>query len=358
MAFNAKGEKPAGFTMAEILLSLTIIGVVAAITLPSLTGNINERTWNTQRKALYARMSQAIALMPALNGFGTLETVSNSGSTSINDTAAETFITSGLAKVLKINNICDNEHIEDCGIVSQITTLNGSTISTPTTMQQLNYKMLTGSYSAYGAHFSFLNTKGAAFETANGESILAFYNPNCLPDMNESSDYYMQSKICANFIFDLNGNKGPNTVGKDIGFITILYPTDSSVVAPNVPVQFNIASKEISTCSRSFIKCLISHIYSTTRSSKNPDNLPVSYKFFTYPGAVTLLITLVSLSKSIDLDFLGISIFIHDTPHPISFPTSAGMIPVLSVNGNLIVNPIGATFPGCTSGMILILASL
>ena len=59
------------FTMAEILLSLTIIGVVAAITLPSLTGNINERTWNTQRKALYARFSQAMALMPSLNGYGT-----------------------------------------------------------------------------------------------------------------------------------------------------------------------------------------------------------------------------------------------------------------------------------------------
>ena len=54
------------FTMAEILLSLTIIGVVAAITLPSLTGNINERTWNTQRKALYARFSQAMPLMDAL----------------------------------------------------------------------------------------------------------------------------------------------------------------------------------------------------------------------------------------------------------------------------------------------------
>ena len=58
------------FTMAEILLSLTIIGVVAAITLPSLMGNINERTWNTQRKALHARMSQAIAMMPQLNGYG------------------------------------------------------------------------------------------------------------------------------------------------------------------------------------------------------------------------------------------------------------------------------------------------
>ena len=39
-------SKILAFTMAEILLSLTIIGVVAAITLPSLTGNINERTWN------------------------------------------------------------------------------------------------------------------------------------------------------------------------------------------------------------------------------------------------------------------------------------------------------------------------
>ena len=82
-----------GFTMAEILLSLTIIGVVAAITLPSLTGNINERTWNTQRKALYARFSQAMALMPSLNGYGTLrESTDSAGSTSIEDTAAETFI--------------------------------------------------------------------------------------------------------------------------------------------------------------------------------------------------------------------------------------------------------------------------
>ena len=103
------------FTMAEILLSLTIIGVVAAITLPSLTGNINERTWNTQRKALYARFSQAIALMPSLNAYGTLtEGVDSSGSTVVTeDTAAETFVTKGLAKVLKINNICENEHLQD-----------------------------------------------------------------------------------------------------------------------------------------------------------------------------------------------------------------------------------------------------
>ena len=129
--------KNAAFTMAEILLSLTIIGVVAAITLPSLTGNINERTWNTQRKALYARMSQAIALMPSLNGYGTV--TEGDSSTSAVDTAAETFVTNGLAKVLKINNICDSDHLEDCGIPSKFTTFAGSTISSfPKTIREFN----------------------------------------------------------------------------------------------------------------------------------------------------------------------------------------------------------------------------
>ena len=224
------------FTMAEILLSLTIIGVVAAITLPSLTGNINERTWNTQRKALYARMSQAIALMPALNGYGTLKEESSAGASDAVDTATETFITDGLAKVLKINNICDNEHIEDCGIPLTYTTLAGSNKDIPTTMTELNSLITSASYSAYsykdGDSYSMLDTKAAAFETGNGESILTFYNPNCVGNMGETGDYFVQPKICANMIYDLNGSKGPNTVGKDIGFMTILYPTDSVVVAP------------------------------------------------------------------------------------------------------------------------------
>ena len=234
LAFNAKGGVPSGrgFTMAEILLSLTIIGVVAAITLPSLTGNINERTWNTQRKALYARFSQAIALLPALNGYGTLDDTT--------DTATETFVTEGLSKVLKINNICDSDHLPDCGITSNYTTLYGSQRIMPRTMGELNSNMLNTSYSldsqliAWGGNGSYSqpNTKAVAFETQNGERILTFYNPNCVADMQETGYYWAQPKICVNFVYDLNGNKGPNTVGKDIGFMTVLYPTDSIVVAP------------------------------------------------------------------------------------------------------------------------------
>ena len=230
------------FTMAEILLSLTIIGVVAAITLPSLTGNINERTWNTQRKALYARFSQAVALMPSLNGYGTL-TEDASGSVT-EDTAAETFITAGLSKVLKINNICDNDHLEDCGIVTSLTNLKGSKMETPKTLGELNISMtdmdFVGGHSIYGSYrytYSQIDTKAAAFETANGESILTYYSPTCISKITASQSVKVQTATCANFVYDLNGNKGPNTIGKDMGVITVLYPSDSIVVAPYPHMQ-------------------------------------------------------------------------------------------------------------------------
>ena len=215
--------------MAEILLSLTIIGVVAAITLPSLTGNINERTWNTQRKALFARFSQAIALMPALNGYG----IDNP------DTAAETFVTAGLSKVLKINNICDNEHLEDCGFPSKIMPFDGGS-SNGGAVELTNIKTLLAYNDTFNSSNNYLtpDTKAAAFETANGESILIYYNPSCVSNRNDASTHYSQPYMCANFIYDLNGSKGPNTMGKDMGFISALYASDP-VLATAVPLPKN-----------------------------------------------------------------------------------------------------------------------
>jgi len=219
------------------LLSLTIIGVVAAITLPSLTGNINERTWNTQRKALYSRFSQAISLMPALNGYGTL--TEGTDSTSAVDNAAETFITSGLSKVLKINNICSSDNIYDCGFASKITTLRANQIDLPKKLTDLNPTITTGTSEF---PFTMLDTNAAAFETANGESVLTFYNPNCTVDTNGTASggyeyWHIQPNLCVNFVIDLNGSKGPNTVGKDITLVSAIYPSDTVVVAPYPHVQ-------------------------------------------------------------------------------------------------------------------------
>ncbi len=232
------------FTMAEILLSLTINAVVAAITLPSLMGNINERTWNTQRKALHARMSQAIAMMPQLNGYGTYETDSDGN---VTDTAAEAFVTEGLSKVLKINNIYDADNLADCGIVSTFTTQTNSTktwASIPR-LDDINPYFTkvwvdpVDEYVSASNPQADINTQVAAFETQNGESILTFYNPYCVEPSANLEQGYVFPYMCANFVYDLNGVKGPNTVGKDIGFISALYPTDPSVVAPNNVIDLN-----------------------------------------------------------------------------------------------------------------------
>lgn len=54
--------KKHAFTMAEILISLTIIGVIAALTLPALTGNISSKQFATTYKKAYATIAQALKM--------------------------------------------------------------------------------------------------------------------------------------------------------------------------------------------------------------------------------------------------------------------------------------------------------
>ncbi len=234
------------FTMAEILLSLTIIGVVAAITLPSLTGNINERTWETQRKAIYARLSQAIPLIGSMNGYGEYAgNWSDNTVTVTKDTAAMTFVTQGLAKVLKINNICDNQHFGDCGLPEQYTKLYGSVkVAFPKKLSEFMpfFNQSQSGFDDYINPQKHIDTSAVAFETANGESVALFYNPYCVDKTvifsqpNSSDNIWFEPQsiypyFCAAFLYDLNGKKGPNTMGKDIWAVAALYSADTSVVS-------------------------------------------------------------------------------------------------------------------------------
>ncbi len=221
-------KKKTGFTLAEILITLAIIGIVAAITLPSLLVNVNEKAWDAQKKALHARLAQAIGQMNTLGGYGTY-TEDEEGTATV-DTAAESFILDALSKVYKINNVCGPDKLSSCGIPSKITTLDAvSEINFPTKISELNETMLNGQH-IEGEDGSVANTKAAAFETVNGESIAVFYNPLCSSDT--TVNHYVQNKMCVNFLYDLNGSEGPNQVGKDVGFITAFYNKNPVVVAP------------------------------------------------------------------------------------------------------------------------------
>ncbi len=232
-------NKKTGFTLAEVLITLAIIGIVAAITLPSLLVNVNEKAWDAQKRALHARLAQAIGQMNTLGGYGTY--TEDEDGTATEDTAAESFILDALSKVYKINNVCGPDKLGSCGVPSKIATLNGtSELVFPTKMSELNSKLLNGLHISSNENGDMADTKAAAFETVNGESVAVFYNPLCGSD--SSLIHFAQNKMCVNFVYDLNGAEGPNEVGKDVGFITAFYNRNPVVVAP-IPYGVDYSSR-------------------------------------------------------------------------------------------------------------------
>lgn len=51
-----------GFTLAEVLVTIGVIGVVAALTIPTLSANYQKRVLTTQLQKAYAELSQAGAM--------------------------------------------------------------------------------------------------------------------------------------------------------------------------------------------------------------------------------------------------------------------------------------------------------
>ena len=51
-----------GFTLSEVLITLGIIGIVAAITIPTLITNYQKKTTATRVKKAYSELLQAIKL--------------------------------------------------------------------------------------------------------------------------------------------------------------------------------------------------------------------------------------------------------------------------------------------------------
>ena len=65
---NDKSSRKAAFTMAEVLITLGIIGIVAAMTLPSLINNYKPKELETGFKKNYSAINQAINMYTADTG--------------------------------------------------------------------------------------------------------------------------------------------------------------------------------------------------------------------------------------------------------------------------------------------------
>lgn len=189
---NKNFNKKCAFTLAEVLITLVIIGVIAAVTIPTVVNNTKKQEYVSKLKKTYSTLSQATAKIVAENG------------------SAENWVTSteGVYNLYK-------KHLsiaKDCGSssgcldqASEIKYLYGS--------QNPSY------FSTYDSSngFRFLLSDGTQVRFTNGVSATCTYN-----DDGRSNDN------CAFIMVDVNGAKKPNQLGRDIFWFVIksggLYP--------------------------------------------------------------------------------------------------------------------------------------
>ena len=93
-------KKEKGFTLTEVLITLAIIGIVAAMTIPTLIADYQKKAWNTASTVFERKLEEALKIM-------------NAQSSLAGYTTTETFVDE-LSKHIKINKICRNDNLAEC----------------------------------------------------------------------------------------------------------------------------------------------------------------------------------------------------------------------------------------------------
>ncbi|MBO6087264.1 prepilin-type N-terminal cleavage/methylation domain-containing protein [bacterium] len=191
------------FTLAEVLITLGVIGVVAAITLPSFMENVTERI-NSERQANIAyKVTQAMEQMRA---HGLLNTQYASTDAFVDE----------LQKYLKIAKRCDSSNISDCWPVDRVTTADGEEFEVSKAKIGKNLSLST-------------DTNNVGLILADGAPIILNYNPETDPidvgdrvetkfkglpvGFGKSKEFAYTSDVTKgiDFVMDVNGSKSPNS---------------------------------------------------------------------------------------------------------------------------------------------------
>lgn len=193
LAIKMKGANMnKAFTLAEILITLVVIGVVAVLTIPDLIQNYNEKAWATAKSVFEKRLEVATKQM------NTEEKLAGYANTM--DFVNE------LKKYIKITRVCNNNEITKC-FDKQVIWSEGEE---PIDMSAIK------TAESFGLDWE---TDTVAVQFANGVNAVIAYNPNATQD-----PYNNQFSATSNsmaILYDISGNKNPNTNGKDVDKINV-----------------------------------------------------------------------------------------------------------------------------------------
>ncbi len=175
------------FTLAEVLITLAIIGVVAAITIPSLVKNYNEKAWATAKDVFEKRLEVAAKQL------NTEEKLAGYNSTM--DFVNE------LKKKIKIINVCDSDNLGKC-FENKILTADGEEVDAANLKTSAKLAKEDWGTETVGVQF------------ANGINALIAYNPQT--DQQPFNNQFSATEASMAILYDVSGHKNPNILGKDI----------------------------------------------------------------------------------------------------------------------------------------------
>ncbi|MDD3436201.1 MAG: prepilin-type N-terminal cleavage/methylation domain-containing protein [Candidatus Gastranaerophilales bacterium] len=205
------------FTLAETLIALAIIGVVAVIVLSQVMTSVNEMSWAKAKDNFEAKLDEATKQMN-VNG----DLPSGTG------LETETFV-NNFQKYIKIAQRCTQPNLTDC-FVSTFKLSDGTEVATSS--------LTTGEDFGHSTYTQPL----MGLSLADGTNMLLAFNPSCTyldwvenqgsiySGSTTSKSYFPGATIsCLATIYDINGNKPPNTVGKDIGELNAVLDGDDCI---------------------------------------------------------------------------------------------------------------------------------
>ena len=200
------------FTLAEVLITLVIIGVIAAITVPTLMAHQKKIELITQFKRGYSMLSNGFKLAMAKDGV-----------TRLSDT---TLFNS-------INGENTKDETEQSEFLKQFSTIftemkSYNVSETPENMY-IKYKNLSGA-----GNFDPLEYSRMSFYLNNGSIVYGMF-------FKETTDGsyvngFASKKTIGNIFIDINGAKKPNTIGRDL-FYFFLY--DDGRLIPYGAKEYN-----------------------------------------------------------------------------------------------------------------------
>lgn len=181
------------FTLAEVLITLGIIGIVAEITIPVLYNNFQKQYFASQLEKTYTTLNQAIKQLT--NDYGCGNDLKCTGLFEIGTTAQN--FGDALVQYIKTSRNCQMNPGQGCF-----------------------FELVNNQYDGKGAFGSGFDTGTGSyrFVTVDGVSILITDNANGCSTSYGAGPW---SQLCGSMWVDVNGLKGPNYRGRDLFRILI-----------------------------------------------------------------------------------------------------------------------------------------